>query len=180
VRDRLAPSARIVVVSSDTHDPRKRTGMPWPRYPSAATLARPDDEHTQSQAARLGRERYTTSKLCNILFAYELDRRLGAGEGRVTVNAFNPGLMPGSGLARDYGVLQRAAWRFLMPALRVLPQVRGIERSGSDLAALAADPAYEGVTGCYFDGLEPIRSSEDSYDREQARDLWETSERLIA
>jgi hypothetical protein len=88
--------------------------------------------------------------------------------------------MPGSGLARDYGTLQRAVWRFLMPALRVLPQVRGVERSAGDLAALAADPAYEGVSGRYFDGAEPIRSSEDSYDCEKARDLWEVSERLVA
>ena len=181
LRDRLVPPARIVMVSSDTHDPRRSTGMPKPRYTSAAALSLPDEEHTTSQAAaRLGRERYTTSKLCNVLFAYELDRRLGEGARGIAVNAFNPGLMPGSGLARDYGALQRAAWRFLMPALRVLPQVRGVRQSGRHLAALAADPANEGVTGCYFDGLKPIRSSDDSYDREKAHDLWETSERLIA
>ncbi len=181
LRDRFVRPARIVVVSSDTHDPRRRTGMPQPRYTSAAALARPDDGHRESRnAARLGRERYTTSKLFNVLFAYELDRRLGGGIQGINVNAFNPGLMPGSGLARDYGALQRAAWRFLMPVLRVLPQVRGIERSGRDLAALAVDPAYEAITGRYFDGMRPIRSSEDSYDLEKARDLWETSERLIA
>ncbi len=180
LRARFAPPARIVVVSSDTHDPRRRTGMPKPRYTSAAALARPDDEQIASQTpARLGRERYTTSKLCNILFAYELDRRLGEGARGITVNAFNPGLMPGSGLARDYGALQRAAWRFLMPVLRALPQVRGVEQSGHDLATLVVNPAYEGVTGRYFDGARAIRSSDDSYDRETARDLWETSERLI-
>jgi NAD(P)-dependent dehydrogenase (short-subunit alcohol dehydrogenase family) len=80
LRGRLTAPARIVVVSSDTHDPRRSTGMPRPHYTSASALARPDDEHAKSQAARLGRERYTTSKLCNVLFAYELDRRLGEGE----------------------------------------------------------------------------------------------------
>ncbi len=182
LRERLAAPARIVVVSSDTHDPRKSTGMPNPRYTNASELACPDGDADSGSrtAARLGRERYTTSKLCNLLFAYELDRRLGAGTEGIAVNAFNPGLMPGSGLARDYGPVQRAAWRFLMPALRVLPQVRGIDRSGRDLAALAVDSSYYGFTGWYFDGSTPIRSSEDSYDREKARDLWETSERLIA
>lgn len=185
LRDRLAPPARIVVVSSDTHDPRRSTGMPAPRYTSAAALARPASSHGSSEgvsrsSAWLGRQRYTTSKLCNVLFAYELDRRLGEGSQGIAVNAFNPGLMPGSGLARDYGTLQRAAWRFLMPALRVLPQVRGTRQSGRDLAALAADRTYEGVTGRYFDGSKPTDSSEDSYDRNKARDLWETSERLLA
>ena len=40
--DHLARPARIVVVSSGTHDPAKHTGMPDPRYTSAAELARPD------------------------------------------------------------------------------------------------------------------------------------------
>lgn len=178
LRDRLAQPARIVIVSSDTHDPRRSTGMPAPHYTSAAELASPAAEIATS--ATDGRRRYTTSKLCNVLFAYELDRRLDEGRRGIAVNAFNPGLMPGSGLARDYGALQRAAWRFVMPAMRVLPQVRGTKQSGRHLAMLTVDPAYEGVTGLYFDGLRPIRSSVDSYDLENARDLWETSEQLIS
>jgi hypothetical protein len=48
------------------------------------------------------------------------------------------------------------------------------------LAALAADARFDGVTGEYFAGRKPIRSSADSYDRDKAVDLWETSERLLA
>jgi NAD(P)-dependent dehydrogenase (short-subunit alcohol dehydrogenase family) len=168
----LAHPARILVVSSGTHDPGKHTGMPNPEYSSAADLAHPSAE----QAADDGRRRYTTSKLCNLLFTYELDRRLGQG---VTVNAFDPGLMPCSGLARDYPPLQRLAWRYLLPALRVLPGVRSTRTSGRYLAALTNDARFGGVSGGYFDGLRPIRSSADSYDRDNAIDLWETSERLV-
>jgi NAD(P)-dependent dehydrogenase (short-subunit alcohol dehydrogenase family) len=175
VLDHLARPARIVVVSSGTHDPAKHTGMPAPRYASAAELARPDE----AASAGEGRRRYTASKLCNVLFTYELDRRLGHGGQLVTVNAFDPGLMPGSGLARDYPPLQRIVWRFLLPALRILPQVHSMRTSGTNLAALVADPRFEGVTGRYFEGLKAIPSSVDSYERENARDLWETSERLI-
>lgn len=174
LRGHLATPARIVVVSSDTHDPDRRTGMPEPSYVSAEALA-----HPRALDDMPGRERYTTSKLCNVLYAYELDRRLGEGAEGITVNAFNPGLMPGSGLARDYGAVQRFAWRFVMPLMRVLPGVRSTRQSGRHLAALAADPDHAGVTGCYFDGLKPIRSSADSYDQAKARDLWETSERLV-
>ena len=170
ILDRLRRPARILVVSSGTHDPDKHTGMPAPCYTSAAELA---------VAATDGRRSYTTSKLCNVLFAYQLDRRLGHGAQGITVNAFDPGLMPGSGLARDYSPLQRFAWRYLLPALRVLPAVHSTRTSGAHLAALVADPRFDGVTGRYFDGLKPVRSSAESYDHALAVDLWQTSERLI-
>jgi light-dependent protochlorophyllide reductase len=173
--DELVHPARIVIVSSGTHDPTKHTGMPDPRYTAAADLAQPRTEQSSDD----GRRRYTTSKLCNLLFSYELDRRLGHGGRGVAVNAFDPGLMPGSGLARDYPPLQRLAWRYLLPALRVLPGVRSTATSGRYLAALASDARFDGVSGEYFDGLRPIRSSADSYDRGKALDLWETSERLL-
>src|SRR6185436_16227680 len=168
----LAHPARIVVVSSGTHDPSKHTGMAHPRYTSADDLAHPRAE----QSADDGRRRYATSKLCNMLFTYELDRRLDHG---VTVNAFDPGLMPGSGLARDYPPLQRLVWRYVLPALRVLPGVRSTRTSGRYLAALTNDARFDGVSGEYFDGLRPIRSSADSYDRDKALDLWSTSEQLL-
>jgi light-dependent protochlorophyllide reductase len=167
----LVHPARIVVVSSGTHDPAKFTGMPSPLYTRAADLASAADSSE-------GRRRYTTSKLCNVLFAYELDRRLGQGSGGITVNAFDPGLMPGSGLARDYSPIGRWAWRYVFPLLRVLPNVNSARTSGARLAALAGDPKFDGVTGAYFEGLRPIRSSADSYDRDMALDLWETSEQL--
>lgn len=172
--DGLQASARILVVASDTHDPARRTGMPKPAYTTAERLAHPAQHDTTD-----GRRRYTTSKLCNVLFAYELNRRLDAGARGIAVNAFNPGLMPGSGLARDAGPLQRFAWHAIMPALRVLPQVRSAGQSGRDLAALVSDPAYEGVTGRYFDGRRDIRSSVDSFDLDKAADLWRTSEALV-
>jgi light-dependent protochlorophyllide reductase len=174
--DQLVAPARIVVVSSGTHDPTKRTGMPHPRYTSAAELAQMPEDGADLDA---GRRRYTTSKLCNVLFAYELDRRLGAGAEGIAVLAFDPGMMPGSGLARDYPPLQRLVWRFVLPALRVLPGVHSTRTSGRHLAALVTDRRFDGITGRYFDGLKPVRSSEDSYDLGKAADLWDTSQRLV-
>ena len=174
--DVLARPARIVVVSSGTHDPAKFTGMPSPNYTTAADLANPADIGDGAE----GRRRYTTSKLCNVLFAYELDRRLGHGEQGVAVTAFDPGLMPGSGLARDYSAAGRWAWRYVFPLLRILPGVNSTRTSGRHLAALLTDARFEGVTGEYFSGRSAVRSSADSYDRGKARDLWDTSERLVA
>lgn len=171
----LVAPARIVVVASGTHDPEKFTGMPHPEYTTAEALA-----HPQPGAPVDGRRRYTTSKLCNVLFGYELDRRLGHGERGITVTAFDPGLMPSSGLSRDYSPVQKAVWRAVSPLLRVLPNVNSVQTSAQRLAALAVDPKYAGVTGEYFEGAKPIRSSVDSYDTGKARDLWDTSARLVA
>jgi len=173
--DTLTAPAGVVVVSSGTHDPAKFAGMPHPHHTSADDLAHPPGELTPEE----GRRRYTTSKLCNLLFTYELDRRMGHGARGVTVNAFDPGLMPGSGLGRDYPPLQRFAWRYVLPALRFLPGVNSTRTSGRYLAALAADPRYDGVTGMYFEGNKPALSSADSYDIDKARELWASSERLL-
>src|SRR5271156_4130032 len=79
----LAPPARIVVVSSGTHDPAQTTGMPPPLYRRARFLARPDEDTRllDEPQGTAGRRAYTTSKLCNVLFTYELDRKLRAEKG---------------------------------------------------------------------------------------------------
>jgi NAD(P)-dependent dehydrogenase (short-subunit alcohol dehydrogenase family) len=182
----LARPARIVFVSSGTHDPRQRTGMPSPRCDDPERLARPpQDGMSTGDAGAIGRQRYATSKLCNVLCAYELSRRLRANgtstdSAPITVNAFDPGLMPGTGLARDYGTLSRIAWRFVLPALRPLaPGVSTPERSGRALARLVLDPHLEAVSGRYYRGREEARSSDESYDLRMAERLWDGSAALV-
>ena len=172
LRDRLAADGRVIVVSSGTHDPAHFTGMPKPDYRSAQELAHPLPTSSPSE----GRRRYTTSKLCNVLFVYELARRT-----TLASNAFDPGLLPGTGLAREYAPVQRFVWDRLMPAIApVVPIMSTPARSGRALARLATDPALGRVTGAYFFGERPRASSIESYDRTKARDLWETSEALVA
>jgi light-dependent protochlorophyllide reductase len=177
--DQLTPPARVVIVSSGTHDPAQRTGMPIPRYTSAAELARADAKWAaEDSPAVAGRRRYTTSKLCNVLFTHELERRLG-GRG-ITFNAFDPGLMPGTGLARDYPAYQRLAWRFLLPALTlVMANVNTPRQSGRALGRLITDASLDESSGRYWSGAREIRSSEDSYDAGKAADLWQTSLQLV-
>ncbi|KAK8093389.1 hypothetical protein PG997_000074 [Apiospora hydei] len=98
----LADNARVVVTSSGTHDPEQWSGMPPPIYTSAEALAHPTPELA---APHSGRQRYATSKLCNVLWTYALARRLSAQvpERGITVTALDPGLMPGTGLGRGGG-----------------------------------------------------------------------------
>ena len=181
--DRLAPGARVVVVSSGTHNPEWFTGMPAPRWRTFETLARPGDAERAEwarSAGAAGRTAYTTSKLCNLLFVYELGRRLRAnGRDGVTANAYDPGLMPGTGLARDYGAVGRFAWRFVLPLLSMLPGASTARRSGTELARLVHDPAYHGRDGLYVQIAREVPSSKQSYDEPLAAELWRTSVDLV-
>jgi hypothetical protein len=167
--------------------------MQEPRYRGATALAYPDEHPDPAEEGEgpgeVGRRRYTTSKLLNVYTVYELDRRLKAAGlstdiAPVTVNAFDPGAMPNTGLTRDYGVGARFVFNRILP--RLLPlfglfgvNVNSVESSGKNLARLVLDPKLEGVSGRYFEGQKEMRSSELSYDRENAAELWETSAALV-
>ena len=189
----LEAPARIVFVSSGTHDPKRRTGMPSPRYRGAQAFAYPDrypDPEGESESTGVvGRRRYTASKLCNAMCAYELDRRLRAQglstpEAPIDANAFDPGAVPGTGLARDHAPLARFAWdrgvRRLVPILRRLGvPFSTAEASGRALASLVTDCSLDGVSGRYIEIDEEAGSSEESYDLKKAGELWEESAVLV-
>ena len=183
LQDLVAP-ARIVFVSSDTHDSSKTTGMPAPYWRDPKLMAYPEKDPALKgkDLGTLGRTAYTTSKLCNVLCAYELSRRLQqqtSMEQPITVNVFNPGLMPGSGLAGDYTATAKFVWNNILPILcRFVPNVNTMSESGKALARLITDPELEKVTGKYFSGSKEIDSALESYDEDKARQLWEASLKL--
>ena len=184
LRPVLTAPARVVVVASDTHDPAMKAGVPVPAWSTAREIA----NGTLGASANTdgpfvaGQRRYSTSKLANIFYTYELARRLPDG---VTANAFNPGLVPGTGLQRSAPAPVRIIAKHVLPRMtwlvrRVMtPNVHTAEESGSALAYLAIDPALDDTTGAYFDGRTPISSSEESYDQAKAKDLWSVSETLV-
>jgi NAD(P)-dependent dehydrogenase (short-subunit alcohol dehydrogenase family) len=179
----LQENGRIVVVSSDTHDFSKKTGMPAPRYASPAILADPVESDrllgNLSDLAK-GQVRYTTSKLCNLYFAYELSRQIQQSKRSISVAAFNPGMMPGKGsaLTRDYSPLLRFMWNNIMPLMRfVRSSVRTTKQSGNDLANLVLRGSVQ--SGTYWDGPKEVASSEESYNKKHALELWKwSSEKL--
>ncbi|KIW18930.1 hypothetical protein PV08_03219 [Exophiala spinifera] len=168
----LSADARIVVTSSGTHDPEQRSGLPDARYDTAERLAHPAGASLKYE----GRQRYATAKLCNILWTYALHRRILALNKKWTVVAFDPGLMPGTGLAREAGPLLRFAWSYVLP--RAVPILRRVyhhnihrpQESGSNLAWVAT--AERGTSGVYYEIRKPIKSSVDSYKEEKQDDLW--------
>ncbi|KAL4956721.1 NAD(P)-binding protein [Aspergillus filifer] len=184
----LADDARIVVTASGTHDPDQKSGLPDAVYTSAEELARPT---TAENLTREGRQRYGTSKLVNIMWTYALERRFEALRNRSesgsgsegarknwTIASFDPGLMPGTGLARDAGPVFRFLWYNVFP--RIMPLLRLVytanihtpEESGASLAWFASDESVKGKSGVYFEGRKEIKSSKDSYDTAKQEDLW--------
>ena len=144
--------SRVVNVSSDSH--------------RDAVL---DLQDLQYQGRYRGFQAYGRSKLANLLFTYELSRRL-AGTG-VTANCLHPGLVA-TNLMADNGVTGRVMNVFF----RVFG--RSSDRGAQTVTYLASSPRVEDVTGQYYVDEESAPSSQASHDEEAARMLWQISEEL--
>jgi len=150
---RSSTPSRIIVTSSYEH---RRARMHW--------------DNLQGEHFYFSQQAYAQSKLANLLFVYELARRLeGSG---VTVNAVNPGLVH-TNICMDSGWLIRTAKRMMDRFSAVSPE------EGADTGVwLASSPDVEGVTGRYFQRRHAVRSSRASYDVAAQQRLWRISEEL--
>ena len=156
--------SRVVVVASIAHTIR-------------AKIAFDDLQWERRSYERVAS--YGQSKLANLMFAYELQRRLEATDAKTIAVAAHPGIsntelirhVPGSSLP---GVKTLGGLLFNSPELGALPTLRA-----------ATDPAVLG--GQYYgpDGFREIRgypklveSSRQSHDRDIQQRLWAVSEEL--
>ena len=175
-------SGRIVLVSSGTHfKPAiwqgSIFGIPPADYTGWQQVSKPDGFLNYPEKSR-GYVRYSTSKLCVLYFGYELNARLRKQNSGITVNLYDPGLMPGTDLARAGSAVEIWAWKNVMPVLRVFDGVYSVQTSAINFSKLLVDPAYKGVTGKYYEGPKQKDSSEDSYNETGWADLWTGSEQL--
>jgi NAD(P)-dependent dehydrogenase (short-subunit alcohol dehydrogenase family) len=154
--ERLTASApaRIVTVSS-----------------GAQSLGTIDFDDLMGEPAYSGQRAYNQSKLANVLFTYELARRIdGSG---VTATVLHPGMTStafgAEDTARGWGPLIAIMRRFMRtPA-------RGAETS----VYLASSPEVEGVSGRYFADRTARRSHPSSYDTATSARLWQVSAGLV-
>ena len=174
--DRFEQGARIVITTSDTHfgDFRHNMGMvPAPRWLPPRELAVPGST-SATDTVVAGRTAYSTSKLAVIHLVHELSRRLPDG---VDIYSWNPGFVPGTGLAREASAGQRFAMAYVMPLLTLTPLSVSAKTAGRKLAELMLGerPAD---SGAYISLSKPQRSSDESYDPSREQELWTTCERL--
>lgn len=154
--DRLKASApaRIVTVSS-----------------GAQANGRMNFDDLQGERGYSGQRAYNQSKLANVLFTYELARRLdGSG---VTATVLHPGVVRTGFAAEDPSPL----WKVLLPLIR--PLLKTPEKGAATSIYLASSPDVEGVTGEYFVNSTPKTSSKSSYDAAAAARLWRISVDLV-
>ncbi len=142
------------------------TTRPWPN-----TVIHFDDLQFETRKYR-GYQAYGESKLGNILFTYELARRLqGTG---VTVNCVHPGVFK-SNFGRSN---EQQPWfmRVMEPLSRLF--MAEAEQAAKRVLYLATSPDVEGVSGKYFANKQEIKSPPQSYDEAATQQLWQISAKL--
>jgi NAD(P)-dependent dehydrogenase (short-subunit alcohol dehydrogenase family) len=125
----------------------------------------------QGERSYSGARAYNQSKLANVLFSYELARRLRGST--VTANAVHPGVANTSFGEEDPSRTQR----LLVPVLR--PLMKSPRSGAATSIHAAAAPQLQGVTGRYFTNRQPQTSSALSRDQDVAARLWQASSDLI-
>jgi retinol dehydrogenase 14 len=154
--ERLTASApaRIVTVSS-----------------GAQSMGRIDFDDLMGERAYSGQRAYNQSKLANVMFTYELARRLqGTG---VTATVLHPGVTStgfgGEDLTRGWG-----------PLIAVLrPFMRSPRRGAETSVYLASSPDVERVSGRYFADRKARDSNKSAYDTATTARLWRLSAELV-
>ena len=139
---------------------------------NAAQGGRINFDDLEGRRGYSGFSAYSQSKLANILFTFELARRLqGTG---VTVNALHPGFV-----ATNFGHNNAG---FMTTGIRLLQRIAALkpDQGAATQIYLASSPEVEGVSGRYFAKSRPAKAPKAAYDEATARRLWEVSERMVA
>ena len=152
---RKSAAARIINVSSDAH-----------KYGSI------DFDDLEFNHFYFGFLAYARSKLANLLFTYELDRRLT--DSGISVNALHPGNVATNIFRTNFSIFGPLLKK-IMGLFSLTP-----EEGAQTSIYLASSREVEGVSGKYFIKQEPSLSSPLSNELGLAKELWEQSERLIS
>ena len=179
---RLAEQAFVGWITSGTHDPKLTSarffGFRGARYTTAAQLARGDfgKDVDIKQACK---DAYATSKLCNIVAARAFAQ---AYPQAATFFSFDPGFMPGTGLARKHGKVAQWAWRNLLPRLApLLPGASNPIKSSAVVTEILTGRLRASYNGAYFNytgkQLEPATPAAERW---VGDDLISTSDSLVA
>ncbi len=171
----LVVGAHVVIVGSGTHfgDVVTRQLVAAPKWQTPVNLARAGGE--AGATARAGQCAYSTSKLGVNYLVHELNRQW---EAPLRANVFDPGLMPGTGLARDLPKFKQWAWNNIMPALTIFPGVATTKHSAEQLAQLALGEAHGTARNEYFEIGKLTKASDESFSPVRERKLWDYCEGL--
>lgn len=153
-RLKASAPARVVTVSS-----------------GAQSMGRIDFDDLQGARKYSGQQAYNQSKLANVMFTYELARRLE--DSGVTATVLHPGVT-----RTDFGA-EDQAWFFSMMSGLARLFMKSPAQGAATPIYLASSPEVEGVTGRYFANRRPRKSNPASYDAAAASRLWRVSGDLV-
>ncbi len=154
-RLKLGVNSRVVTVASNAH-----------------AQGAIDFDDLQGERSYSGARAYDQSKLANVLFTYELARRLQGSH--VVAHAVHPGVVNTGFGAEDPGRTQR----LVVPLIR--PFMKSPAQGAASSIHTACDPGLGRVTGRYLANGRVKRSSDLSYDRGTAARLWQMSANLVS
>ncbi len=117
-----------------------------------------------------GLRSYSQSKLANVLFTYEFERRKPIE--KISVNCVQPGLVK-----TNIGLKHTISFHGLAWRIRRLSGVTPAEGAETSVY-LASSDEVRGISGKYWDKMKPKKSSKGSMNKEDAARLWLLSERL--
>ncbi len=126
---------------------------------------------------------YKDSKLCNVMTTLALSRRLKQTQSKITVNCFNPGLVPTTGLFRNFNPVFTTL--FTLATKYVFKVGIGEEEAGQRLAYMISSPDLDGVSGQYYSGRPgkseyfQVQPSSEAQNIEKQELLWQYTENLI-
>ena len=149
--------ARVITVSSENHRGAKK-GLNFDDLQMT-------DGYGSSKA-------YAASKLANILFTTELDRRLS--EKNVTARALHPGVV-----ATNFGKSAESPKWMGMAMTLLKPFLSTPEKGAATSVLLATAQPAELGTSVYWSGQKPKQPSQHGLDTEAARNLWNLSATLV-
>lgn len=154
---RATPRARVVSTSS-----------------AMQALGSLDLARTPTSLEGPGWRAYATSKLANVLFTKELQRRLSGTT--ATANCFEPGMVRTrfGAFGSDLGLVLNALYALARPFARTP------EQGADSLVWLATSPEAAPLRGEYVSDRRPATPSRQALDPSLAADLWSVSERLCA
>ncbi|MCY0095995.1 SDR family NAD(P)-dependent oxidoreductase [Hoeflea ulvae] len=117
--EHLEPGAVVITIGSGTHDPANKlarhAGFAGADFTSAAAAMRGESTRPERDERARALDRYATSKLCAIYHATAAATEPAFAD--VRFYCFDPGLMPGTGLARQQNAAVRFVWKRIMPLL---------------------------------------------------------------
>ncbi len=179
----VADGGRLLITTSDTHDPAEKTGVPPPRHANAGWLAHPETAPTRDKGPAGAMRAYSASKLANMLTVRSLAALPEVAARRLTVLAYNPGLTPGTGLVRNQPWAVRALVWPLLPLIKpFVGFMNSLADAGGALAGLATTVApppgrlYASLRKGVLTWPDPSELARDDKVRDA---LWADSARLV-